>query len=88
MSTPVSDQQIAAVRAFNRFYTRRLGVLEQHLYDSPFSLTEARIMYELANGKNMTAAQLSEDLGLDAGQQVRGHGLVDAGILPASARDR
>ncbi len=47
MSPADSDDQISAVRAFNRFYTRKLGVLDQQLLKSPFSLSEARVLYEL-----------------------------------------
>src|SRR5262249_24406208 len=59
--------QIEAVRRFNRFYTREIGVLREGLLDSPFSLTEVRIMYELFNRNNVTAVELVRDLGLDRG---------------------
>lgn len=59
--------QVAAVRAFNRFYTARLGLLRRRHLDGEFSLTEARVLYEIGTRPGVTATQLRETLGLDAG---------------------
>jgi DNA-binding MarR family transcriptional regulator/GNAT superfamily N-acetyltransferase len=71
MSPTNSDEQISAIRAFNRFYTRKLGVLDQHLLKSPFSLSEARVLYELAHRENAAAKEIGIELGLDAGYLSR-----------------
>jgi DNA-binding MarR family transcriptional regulator/GNAT superfamily N-acetyltransferase len=84
------EPRVAALRRFNRFYTQRLGMLQDGWMNSSFSLAEARVLYELTQRHQPTASELAKDLGLDAGYLSRilrgfeGRGLI---VKQASATD-
>ena len=72
MAAPSShDRRVAAVRRFNRFYTQRIGVLEDGYAGGPFSLAEARVLYEVWRQERTTATDIGRELGLDAGYLSR-----------------
>ncbi|HKT60133.1 MAG TPA: helix-turn-helix domain-containing GNAT family N-acetyltransferase [Gemmatimonadales bacterium] len=84
----------ARVRRFNRFYTRRLGLLDEGHLHSPFALPEVRVLYEVANRERPTAAAVAGALGMDAGylsrllRGLRHRGLLEARVVPHDRRQR
>ncbi|HWW23782.1 MAG TPA: helix-turn-helix domain-containing GNAT family N-acetyltransferase [Edaphobacter sp.] len=66
-----TDPHIAAIRSFNRFYTRAIGTLEEHLLQSSLSLPEARVLYEIATRTQPTASEIAATLNLDLGYLSR-----------------
>src|SRR5712692_1789470 len=89
MSHSELDERVAIVRRFNRFYTRRIGVLHEGLLGSSMSLTEGRVLYELAQRQPATASELVEELGLDSGYLSRILGGFDKrGLIEKRASER
>ncbi len=94
MSDDDFDRGVVDLRHFNRFWTRQIGVLRGGYLESPFSLTEVRVLYELAHREETTASELGEELGLDAGylsRILRGfekHGLIHKRPSEADGRRR
>jgi DNA-binding MarR family transcriptional regulator/GNAT superfamily N-acetyltransferase len=68
---PEVEDRVAAVRTFNRFYTKVIGLLDEGLLDTPYSLTEARVMFELGQQEAIEVAELRRRLGLDGGYLSR-----------------
>ncbi len=67
-----SDQElIDKIRSFNRFYTNIIGLLDQHFLDSPFSLTEGRVLYEICNTEECSAKKIREKIIIDEGYLSR-----------------
>jgi DNA-binding MarR family transcriptional regulator/GNAT superfamily N-acetyltransferase len=88
------ETRIDAVRRFNRFFTQRIGVLREGLLHTPYSLTEARILFEIAHRDDLTASDLSRELGLDPGYlsrilaRLEQQGLIDKVRSETDARRR
>src|SRR5579863_2699639 len=82
---PGLDSRAEQLRRFSRFYTHELGLLRAGLLESRFSLTEARILYEIAHARGIAAQELCEALGLDAGYVSRIVARFEAGGLVSRA---
>lgn len=67
----LNQETIDKIRSFNRFYTNIIGLLDQHFLDSPFSLTEGRILYEICNTEDCSAKKIRENILIDEGYLSR-----------------
>jgi DNA-binding MarR family transcriptional regulator/N-acetylglutamate synthase-like GNAT family acetyltransferase len=86
MSQAISTDDVSAVRSFNRFYTDRIGALRAGLLDSPYSLTEARIVFELAQQPSIEVVELRRRLDIDPGYLSRILGRFAAGGIVTRER--
>ena len=66
-----NQETINKIRSFNRFYTNILGLLDQHFLDSPFSLTEGRVLYEICTSEGCSAKKIRENILIDEGYLSR-----------------
>jgi DNA-binding MarR family transcriptional regulator/GNAT superfamily N-acetyltransferase len=92
MASPDLNSRVQAIRGFNRFYTKQIGVLREGLLKSSFSLTEVRVLYEIAHQEEATASELCKELDLDPGYLSRiltnfeKRGLIDKSPSEADGR--
>ena len=66
-----NQELIDRIRSFNRFYTNIIGLLDQHFLDSPFSLTEGRVLFEICNTEDCSAKKIRESIVIDEGYLSR-----------------
>jgi DNA-binding MarR family transcriptional regulator/N-acetylglutamate synthase-like GNAT family acetyltransferase len=90
----MADANVAAVRRFSRFYTRKIGIVDESFLQSPYSLAEVRLMYEIAHRDEVTATDLADDLRLDPGylsrvlRRLQTAGLIDRKACSSDGRRR
>ena len=88
----MSDLEIAEIRRFNRYYTNLLGLLDQHILSSDYSLAEVRVLYEIEKNTNITMRMLSEILTMDEGylsrilKKLQKDGLIERRKSPSDGR--
>ena len=86
------QELIGRIRSFNRFYTNIIGLLDQHFLNSPFSLTEGRVLYEICNTEECSAKKIRENIVIDEGYLSRildnfaKRGLIKKTPSPADGR--